>query len=111
MAKRCAQLFFWTMMTLKPEEIFSNLVDNVMITGFKQSDDYFIIQREDEDPSNFHIELNNQRQGCYNGLREILVQDKKIVFRLNAVGQSNLNTDEIQIMDNIRSNSAYDNVV
>lgn len=90
------------MITIKPDEKFCDYIDNVMITGFKQSEGYFIIQRDDDDATNFYIELDDQGQSCYNGIKKITINDDKIIFELNPEGQANLDTDVIQIVDTIK---------
>lgn len=87
------------MTTIKPDTIFCDEVDGIMITAFRQADHYFIIQRENLDPNEFHIELNDQKQGCYNGISKIVFQEDRIVFDLNHTGQQSLNTDTIIISD------------
>jgi hypothetical protein len=99
------------MTTIKPDEIFCGDIDNIIVTGFRQGDDYFIIQRDDSEISNFHIELNDQSQGCYDGLNEIIIQDDKIVFRLNILGQAVLETDTVVIADRINEKTEYKKII
>jgi hypothetical protein len=87
------------MTTIKPDDIICDYIDDIVITGFRQGDDYFIIQRDDLSTNEFHIELNDQGQGCYNGLQEITIHDDKIIFQLNLIGQVSLKTDTIVISD------------
>lgn len=99
------------MTTIKPDEIFCGDIDNIIVTGFRQSDDYFIIQRNDSEINNIHIELNDQSQGCYDGLNEIIIQDDKIVFRLNLPGQASLETDTVVITDRINEKTEYKKII
>lgn len=99
------------MMTIKPDDIFCNVIDNIMVTGFRQGDNYFIIQREDEEAANFYLELNNQSQGCYDGLDKIIIQDDEIVFQLNPMGQEALSTDAVVISVNLREEAEYNKVI
>ena len=96
---------------IKPEEIICNFAEDVFIVGFGQGDRYFIIQRVDEHPANFHIELDSQGQSCYNGLSEISVEVDKICFELNSQGSMHLKTGRIEIVDHIIGNPNYDRVI
>jgi hypothetical protein len=99
------------MTTIKPDDIFCDDIDGIIVTGFRQGDDYFIIQREDLETSNFHVELKDQGQGCYDGLNEIIIQDDKIIFRLNLLGQAALQTDTVVISDRINEKTEYKKII
>ena len=92
---------------IKPDEKFCDILDDVKIVGFKNSEGYFMIQRVDDDPKNFHIELDDQGQGCYDGLESVIINDDKIIFKLNLKGQKHLNTEKIEIIDDILDNLDY----
>jgi hypothetical protein len=94
-------------MTIIPDDIYCDNIDTIVVTGFRQGDEYFIIQREDFDATNIHIELNDQGQGCYDGLEEIIILDDKIVFKLNLNGQEILGTDSIVISDKLTNRTEY----
>jgi hypothetical protein len=100
-----------SMITITPDDVFCDVTDHVMVTGFRDGDSYFIIQREDLEEANFYVELDDQSQGCYDGLDKIIIQDDKIVFQLNPLGQRVLKTSTIVISVNIREKTTYKKVV
>ncbi len=102
---------FWTMTTIQPDDIFYDYIDKVIVIGFRQDDGYFIIQREDLETSNILVELNDQKQSCYDGLNEVIIQDDKIVFRLNSIGQDALKTSTVIISDSIKQKTNYKKIV
>lgn len=95
------------MTTIIPDDIYCDNIDIIVVTGFRQGDEYFIIQREDFETTKIHIELNDQGQGCYDGLEEITIHDDKIVFKLNLKGQKILGTDSIVISDKLTNKTEY----
>lgn len=95
------------MTTIIPDDIYCDNIDQIVVTGFRQGDEYFIIQRRDLETTNFHIELNDQGQGCYDGLKEIIILDDKIIFKLNSKGRETLGTDTIVISDKMKDKTEF----
>lgn len=95
---------------IRPREKFCDDLEEVRVLGFKEGDSYFILQRVDKNSENFHIELNDQSKGCYNGIESVIIEENRIIFKLNRVGQDIIDTEMIEIVDNEIANSDYEKI-